>query len=72
MTRELRADDVAARLAVVRAGYVPETVEEGRQRLARERPRPAEPLAVTAARGLDELRALCELARHLHQVRAPR
>jgi hypothetical protein len=72
MTRELRLEGVAIRLAALRDLYVPETVEEGQRRLARERPRRVEPLVVTAARGLDELRALCDLATHLHRARPPR
>lgn len=69
---ELDAVAVARALAELRRLYVPETVDEGRRRLAREGPRPVETLAETAARGLAELRALCELTDHLHRVRVPR
>jgi hypothetical protein len=68
MSRELDPAAVARRLAELRARYVPETVEEGRRRLARERPPRVETLAQRAARGLAELRALCDLADHLHRA----
>jgi hypothetical protein len=57
---------VAARLAELRARYVPERLEDAVRRLARERPSVREPFERRAARALGELRALCELARHLH------
>ena len=44
-------------------------LEEARDRLAREQPRPHESLEQVAARSLAELRALCELARVLHTAR---
>lgn len=69
MNRELEPSAVASRLAELRRRYVPERVDEGQRRLARERPRRDEPLAQTAARGLAELRALCALAAHLHRAR---
>ena len=69
MSREPEPAAVARRLAELRRCYVPERVEDGVRRLARERPRRAETLAQTAARGLAELRALCELADHLHRAR---
>lgn len=72
MSRELDPTEVARRLAELRARYRPETVEEGRRRLALERPRRDETLAQTAARGLAELRALCDLAAHLQRARPPR
>jgi hypothetical protein len=69
MRRELDPEQVAARLEELRACYVPETLEEGRLRLARERPRSIEPLEKLVERRLGELRALDELARHLHRER---
>jgi hypothetical protein len=60
-------DQVARRLAELRQLYVPETVEQARVRLARERPLVDEPLEVGAARRLGELRALCELTRYLQR-----
>jgi hypothetical protein len=61
----MTADVVARRLAELRRRYVPETVDDARVRLARERPVIDEPLELGAARRLAELRALCELTRHL-------
>ena len=58
MSRELDSVAVARRLAELRARYVPEHLDEGRRRLARERPARTESLAETAGRGLAELRAL--------------
>ncbi len=69
MTRELVLAEVTARLAELRAGYVPESVDAGCRRLALDRPRHEQHLVETAARGLAELRALCELTTHLHRVR---
>ena len=69
MSRELEPAAVARRLAELRALYVPETLDDGRRRLARERPRRVETLEETAARGLAELRALCDLTAHLHRAR---
>jgi hypothetical protein len=66
MSRELDPTTVAARLQMLRASYAPETLYEARLRLAREQPSAREPLERAAARRLAELRALCELARHLH------
>jgi hypothetical protein len=43
--------------------------DEARARLARERPRRDEAFEQAVARRLRELRALCEVARHLHQAR---
>ena len=60
---------VAARLARLRALYVPETDTAARSRLARERPRVTEPFEAAVARRLGELRALSELANHLHRAR---
>jgi hypothetical protein len=69
MTAELTAAAVAPRLEELRRLYVPERIEAARERLARERPARAESFALAAARSLAELRALCELARHLHAGR---
>lgn len=61
---------VAARLAELRELYVPETTEESRRRLAQERPEEiAESFERAVERRLAELRALDELARHLHRHR---
>ena len=60
---------VAARLAELRACYVPERVEQARERLAREAMQQAPPFERAVARSLKELRALCELARHLHRAK---
>jgi len=57
---------VASRLATLRALYVPERDVDARARLARERPAEARPLALLVSQRLRELRALCDLARHLH------
>lgn len=67
MTAELRAEDVAARLATLRACYVAESVDEATRRLAADRPPVIEPFADAVHRRLVELRALCDLARHLHR-----
>jgi hypothetical protein len=59
---------VAARLADLRVCHRPETVEEAAARLAAEVPAPAAaPFHEAVAARLAELRALCELARHLHR-----
>ena len=60
---------LADRLRVLRSLYVPERDEEARRRLARERPRIWESFDVAAAGRLRELRALCDLANHLHRAR---
>jgi hypothetical protein len=65
---EPRPEDVAARLAELRARYVPETVEEARLRLERERPNEEEPFEQAVARRLRELRAICELVRHVDGI----
>jgi hypothetical protein len=57
---------VAARLAELGALFVAETVDEARQRLAREQPRASDDFEQLARRSLEELRALCELTRVLH------
>lgn len=69
MKRELDPSAVEARLAELAALYVPETIEEGQRRLERERPRVEEPFEQAVERRLEELRALDELARYLHQRR---
>jgi hypothetical protein len=66
LASELRAEDVAARLAALRARYEPESVAEAALRLADERPPVIEHFADGVQRRLGELRALCELARHVH------
>lgn len=60
--------EVAARLARLRALCVPETIEEGRRRLADEAVAAAraEPFERAVERRLAELRALCDLAAYLH------
>jgi hypothetical protein len=67
MEREHDPAAVQARLEQLAALYVPETIEEGEQRLERERPRVAELFENAVERRLEELRALDELARYLHQ-----
>ena len=69
MKGELDPVRVAARLAKLAAAYVPETIEEGRLRVERERPRRDEPIEQAVQRRLDELRALDELTRYLHGKR---
>jgi hypothetical protein len=69
MTADLTAAAVASRLEQLRRLYVPESIEAARERLALERPVRAEPFALAVARALAELRALCDLARHLHAGR---
>ena len=66
---DLDPASVAKRLAVLRSQYVAEDLEAARVRLARERPRLAEPFDARVARALAELRALCELAEYLHGAR---
>jgi hypothetical protein len=65
---ELDPRVVAARLEELRAAYVAETIEEARARFAREAVR-VEPFETAVERRLAELRALDELARHLHRTR---
>ena len=63
---------VVERLAELRRSFVAETVDEARERLAREQPRSTLSFAQVAQRSLEELRALCELTRALHAAaRAP-
>lgn len=62
---------VGARLARLRALYVPERDVDARARLAREVPAPRpETFDQAVARRLRELRALDDLARHLHRNRS--
>jgi hypothetical protein len=58
---------VAARLAELRALFVPMNAEEARQRLAATPRR--ETFAAGVERRLEELRALSELTTQLHQAR---
>lgn len=69
MRRELEPLQVAARLAELAGLYVPETIEEGMHRLARERPPDDEPFDRAVERRLAELRALDDLTRYLHHQR---
>lgn len=70
MKHDLDPLRVAARLARLRELYVPETREQVRRRLDQERPAELpEPFARAVGRRLAELRALDELARHLHRGR---
>lgn len=62
---------VAERLAELRRSFVAETVDEARERLAREQPRSRLSFAERAHKSLQELRALCELTRVLHAVPPP-
>ena len=64
----LSPEAVGARLGALRAAYVPERDVEARARLAHERPVTTRPFAVLVSQRLRELRALCELARHLHEA----
>lgn len=67
MKTDLGSKSVAARLERLRASYVPETLEEGRARLAHQAPE--ESFERGVARRLAELRALCELTSHLRRAR---
>jgi len=67
--RDLDPRRVSARLAELRRIYVAERVDVGTARLERERPMRRESFDFAVARRLRELRALCELARHLHRPR---
>ncbi len=62
---------IALRLAALRALAVPEKDDEARARLSRERPPTAEDWNVAVHRRLGELRALCDLAAHLHRAAPP-
>lgn len=68
MTHDLSPLAVARRLERLRAISVPESVEEGRRRLAVEA-RTDVPFAEAVATRLGELRALCELTAYLHRAR---
>jgi hypothetical protein len=67
MTSSLDPRVVARRLAGLRLQYVPESLEDARARLERERPIRSASFADTVQRRLAELRALCELATHLQR-----
>jgi hypothetical protein len=67
MASDIDPRTVAARLSTLRSLYVPETVEEARKRLRRERPPLNETLEQRVAQNLAELRALYELARSLRR-----
>lgn len=69
MKHDLDPLRVAARLARLRELYVPESLEEARRRLAEHPVEAPEPFARAVGRRLAELRALDELARHLHRGR---
>lgn len=69
MRRELEPDVVARRLAALAVLYVPETVDEGRARLRAEAMAP-DAFASQVAQRLEELRALDELTRYLHERRS--
>ena len=58
---------VEARLARLRTLCLAESDADARRRLARERPSSRESFATAAVRRLEELRALCDLANHLHR-----
>lgn len=65
MKRELDPVQVTERLAVLRSVYVPESIDEARDRLERERPAVKTSLAERVSANLAELRAIYELAQHL-------
>ncbi|MBA3393912.1 MAG: hypothetical protein H0T89_14795 [Deltaproteobacteria bacterium] len=66
MSGDLDPADVERRLAALAASYVPESVEEGHARLRRDAMAP-DAFATSVARNLEELRALDDLTRYLHQ-----
>ena len=66
----MKPSEVVARLEELRARYVPETIDAARLRLAREVPATFEPFERTVENRLDELRALCDLTRHLQHARS--
>jgi hypothetical protein len=68
MKRDLTPHDVERRLERLAKLYVPETLEESRARVRADGAAP-DAFASAVARRLDELRALDELARYLHQPR---
>jgi hypothetical protein len=67
MTSSLDPRVVARRLAGLRLRYVPESLDDARARLERERPIKSASFAEAAQQRLAELRALCELATHLQR-----
>lgn len=66
MKPDLNPELVASRLAALAAAYVPETVEEGRARLREDSMSP-DAFASGVAQRLEELRALDDLTRYLHE-----
>jgi hypothetical protein len=62
---------VVERLAELRRSFAAENVDDARERLAREQPQSTLSFAQVAHQSLEELRALCELARTLHAVSRP-
>jgi hypothetical protein len=60
---------VAERLEGPRTTYVQESAPDARRCLSGEPDAAAEAFAAGVARRLEELRALCELANHLHRQR---
>ena len=67
MKRELTPVAVAKRLEVLATTYVPESVDAARARLRREA-LADDVFALNVARRLEELRALDELTRYLHDA----
>lgn len=65
MKHELDPARVAERLAVLRSLYVPEPIDEARERLERERPVVKTSFAERVAANLAELRTIYDLAQHL-------
>lgn len=65
MRAEIDAVQVAMRLAILAASYVPETVEEGFARMRADM-LSEDAFVAGVARRLEELRALDELTRYLH------
>jgi hypothetical protein len=63
------APGVAERLEGLRATYVPEGDANAGRRPAAQPDAAAEAFAAGVARRLEELRALCDLAQHLHRRR---
>jgi hypothetical protein len=69
VNHDLSPAAVGRRLDVLRATYVPESIERARERLVQDEARcraPKPSLAEGAAKRLAELRALIELTQHLH------
>lgn len=68
MAAELDPADVARRLAILAASYVAETVEEGLARMRADM-LSSDAFATGVAQRLEELRALDDLTRYLHDAR---